>query len=89
MEESYALALKFLIVQTVVSLASEADDYYRSPAPGWTWGNHFSRSSFEKLIEKKGWNIVDKHFNILEGNERLEDRGCIYFLIQKNWRSSY
>lgn len=83
LEKSYALARKFLIVQTVVSLVSEADDYYESPAPGWTWGNRFSRSSFEKLVESKGWNIVDRHFNVLEGNERLEDRGSIYFLIQK------
>lgn len=84
LEKSYALARRFLIVQTVVSLISEADDYFESAAPGWTWGNRFSRSSFEKLIEKKGWNIIDKHFNILEGNLRLEDRGSIYFLIQKN-----
>ncbi|MBA4142212.1 MAG: methyltransferase domain-containing protein [Nitrosospira sp.] len=84
LEKSYALARQFLIVQTVVSLASEADDYYRSPAPGWTWGNRFSRNSFEKLIAKKGWNIIDKHFNILEGNERLEDMGSIYYLIQKD-----
>ena len=84
LEKSYALARKFLIVQTVVSLVSEADDYYESPAPGWTWGNRFSRSSFEKLVENKGWNIIDKHFNVLEGNERLEDRGSVYFLIQKD-----
>lgn len=84
LEKSYALARKFLIVQTVVSLATEADDYYESPAPGWNWGNRFSRGSFEKLIEKKAWNVVDRHFNILEGNQRLEDRGSVYFLIQKD-----
>lgn len=84
LEKSYALARKFLIVQTVVSLATEADDYYENPAPGWTWGNRFSRSSFEKLIERKAWNVIDTHFNVLEGNQRLEDRGSVYFLIQKD-----
>lgn len=85
LEKSYALARRFLIVQTVVSLApdAEVEDYYESPAPGWTWGNRFSRSSFERVMENKGWNIVDKHFNVLEGNERLEDRGSVYYLIQK------
>ena len=84
LEKSYALARRFLVVQNVVSLASENVDYYESPAPGWTWGSRYSRRSFEKLIENKGWNIIDRHFNILEGNERLEDRGSVYFLIQKD-----
>ena len=53
LEKSYSLARRFLILQTVVSLATDADDYYEAPAPGWTWGNRFSRRSFEKLIEKK------------------------------------
>jgi hypothetical protein len=84
LEKSYSLARRFLIVQTVVSLATEADDYYEAPAPGWTWGNRFSRRSFEKLIEKKGWNVIDQHFNVLEGNSRMEDRGSVYFLIKKD-----
>lgn len=84
LDKSYSLARKFLIVQTVVSLAVEAEDYYESPAPNWTWGNRYSRHSFKRLIESKGWNIIDSHFNILEGNERPEDRGSVYFLIQKD-----
>lgn len=83
-DKSYRMARRFLIVQTVVSLATDADDYYESPAPGWTWGNRFSLKSFEKMIEKKGWHIIDRHFNLLEGNDRLEERGSIYFLIQKD-----
>jgi hypothetical protein len=39
--------------------------------------------SFERSIESKGWNVVDSHFNLLEGNDRLEDRGSIYMLIKK------
>ena len=84
LDKSYVLANRFLIVQTVVSLTSEADNYFESPAPGWTWGSRYSRRSFEKLIERKGWKIIDSHFNVLEGNERLEDRGSVYFLIQKD-----
>ena len=84
LDKSYALARRFLIVQTVVSQASDAEDYYESPAPGWTWGNRYSRLSFKRLIESKGWHIIDSHFNILEGNSRPEDRGSIYFLIQKD-----
>lgn len=84
LEKSYSLARRFLIVQTVVSLASVAEDYYESPAPGWAWGNRYSRLSFKRLIESKGWNIIDSHFNILEGNERPEDKGSVYFLIQKD-----
>ena len=86
LDKSYSLARRFLIVQTVVSLASEAEDYYESPAPGWTWGNRYSRLSFKRLIESKGWHIIDSHFNILEGNDRPEDRGSVYFLIQKGGR---
>ncbi len=84
LDKSYSLARRFLIVQTVVSLASEAEDYYESPAPNWTWGNRYSHLSFKNLIENKGWNIIDSHFNILEGNDKPEDRGSIYFLIQKD-----
>ena len=84
LSKSYDFAKRYLIVQTVVSLATQDDDYYESPAPGWDWGNRFSRTSFEKYIHSKNWEILDSHFNELEGNDRLEDRGSIYFLIKKN-----
>lgn len=83
LELSYRMATKYLIVQSVVSLSTDAEDYYESPAPGWTWGNRFSRKSFDKMIRKYCSKIVDQHFNELEGNERLEDRGSVYYLIQK------
>lgn len=83
LDKSYNFARRFLIVQTVVSLVNDDEAYYESPAPGWTWGNRFSRRSFENLIIRKGWHIIDRHFNELEGNDRLEDRGSAYFLIEK------
>ena len=35
------------------------------------------------MIVSKGWKILDYHFNELEGNERPEDRGSVYYLIEK------
>lgn len=83
LEKSYALARRFLIVQTVVSLANDAEDFFECPAPGWTWGNRYSRRSFDCMIRGKGWNIVHAHFNELEGNQRPEDRGSLYYLVKK------
>jgi hypothetical protein len=83
LELSYRMAKKYLIVQSVVSLATHADDYYESPAPGWTWGNRFSRASFDTMMKKHAFKIVDQHFNELEGNDRPEDRGSVYYLVQK------
>jgi hypothetical protein len=83
LRKSYAMANHFLIVQTVVSLTTEAPLYRASPAPGWNWGCRFSRRSFDALIRSTGWTVVDRHFNELEGNDRLEDRGSVYYLIRK------
>jgi Methyltransferase domain len=82
-ELSYKMAKKYLIVQSVVSLATDSEDYFEAPAPGWTWGNRYSRQSFDKMIKKICPNIIDHHFNELEGNDRLENRGSVYYLIQK------
>jgi len=83
LELSYKMANKYLIVQSVVSLATDNKEYFQSPAPGWTWGNRFSRKSFDKMIKKICPRIIDHHFNELEGNDRLEDRGSVYYLIEK------
>lgn len=80
---SYQMARKYLIVQTVVSLANDRDDYFQAPAPGWTWGCRYSRQSFDAMIRRHCPKIVDYHFNVLEGNSRLEDRGSVYYLIEK------
>ncbi|HNP60348.1 MAG TPA: class I SAM-dependent methyltransferase [Nitrospirales bacterium] len=80
---SYGMANKYLIVQSVVSLKTESEDYFEAPAPGWTWGNRYSRKSFDKMIKKICPKIIDQHFNELEGNNRLEDRGSVYYLIEK------
>lgn len=83
LQKSYDLADKFLVVQSAVSLATDDPDYFETPAPGWDWGCRMSRQSFDKAIRAKGWNILDSHFNILEGNTRPEDRGSVYYLVAK------
>jgi predicted RNA methylase len=82
-EKSYAMARRFLILQNVVSMATSADDYLARPAPGWTWGNRFSRQSFDRLIRDLGYKVIDQSFNELTGNARPEDRGSVYYLIEK------
>jgi hypothetical protein len=83
LELSYRMANKYLIVQSVVSLTNNDENYYVAPAPGWTWGNRFSKKSFDNVIKKLGYQVIDYHFNELEGNKRLEDRGSVYYLIKK------
>jgi predicted RNA methylase len=84
LSKSYAMARKFLIVQTVYSLVSDSPDYFESPAPGWTWGCRFSRQWLAAQIADLGYDVVDSHHNELEGNERLEDRGSAYYLVAKS-----
>jgi hypothetical protein len=78
---SHRNARKFLIVQTVVSMANDDPNYFETPAPGWPHGSRFNRRSFDRMIRKHGFNVIDHHFNVLEGNERPEDRGSTYYLI--------
>lgn len=83
LEDSYRMAKSYLIVQTVVSLASSSPRYFETPAPGWTWGSRYSRQSFDKLIKKLNYRVIDRHFNKLTGNKRPEDMGSAYYLIAK------
>jgi hypothetical protein len=83
LRKSHRLASRYLVVQNVVSLATRDPTYFQSPAPGWTWGSRFSVQSFDAAIRETGWEVVDRHFNELEGNERPEDRGSLYYLIRK------
>jgi hypothetical protein len=83
LRQSYDMTRRYLIVQTVVSLANNEPDYFETPAPGHTWGSRWSRQSFERMLSATGWDVVDQHFNELEGNDRREDRGSCYALIRK------
>ena len=74
LEKSYAIARKYLIIQPVVSMSTEAADHFETPAPGRTWGD----------LE---YEIIDQHFNELEVNKRLEERRSLYYRIKvRNYR---
>ena len=79
---SYQMASKFLIVQSVVSLESNDEDYFVSPAPGWTWGCRYSKQSFDKMIKRNCPLIIDQYFNLLNCNG-ISSKGSMYYLIQK------
>jgi hypothetical protein len=83
LEKSYRMARRYLIVQSVVSMANNDDGYFETPAPGWSWGCRFSRSWFLKMVRELKYDVVDTHFNELEGNDRAEDRGSLYLLVRK------
>lgn len=83
LEQSYAMCEQYLIIQTVVSVAREDDDYFETPAPGWTWGSRFTYGFLRREILKRGYRIVDEDRNVLTGNDRPEDRGSAYFLIAR------
>lgn len=79
---SYSTANKFLIVQSIISLANNDEDYFESPAPRWSWGSRYSRRSFDKMIRRNCPNVIDYHYNELVDNE-LESKGSVYYLIKK------
>lgn len=81
--KSYNLAKNYLIVQSVVSMSNNDPEYFETPAPGWSWGCRYNKVSFHTMIKKLGYKIVDYHFNELTGNDRIEDRGSVYYLIEK------
>jgi hypothetical protein len=84
LRHSYEIANHYLIVQSVVTLASESPDYLERPAPGWAWGNRFSRQWLAERIRQQAWDVVDQTFNTLPGNARPDDQGSVYYLIRKH-----
>jgi hypothetical protein len=83
LRKSWAMAKRYLIVQSVVSLANESPEYFEAPAPGWTHGSRFSAEFLLGAVRAEGYRVIDSCRNVLEGNERPEDRGSVYMLIEK------
>lgn len=79
LEKSYNFANKYLIVQTVVSMNDE--DYFEVSPKGRTWGSRFNRRFIEDMVEE--YDVIDAHFNELEGNPHPKNRGSFYCLIRK------
>lgn len=77
---------KYLVVQSVVSLADEDENYFESPAPGWAWGCRFSHKYLLKMLEQTGWVVLEKFRNELLNNTSSSDKGSSYCLcVNKNF----
>lgn len=74
---------RFAIIQSVISLENEAENYFETPAPGWTWGCRFSAAKIKEWIEKLDWKIIASDRNILEFNSLPKEKGSVYFLCEK------
>lgn len=73
----------YLIVQSVVTLETEAEDYFVQPANGWQHGCRFSHAWLKKQLMNFNWNIVREDLLELPGNRRLHDKGSSHFLCQR------
>jgi SAM-dependent methyltransferase len=69
---------KALIIQTVVTLETEAPEYFVSPCPGWTYGSRFTHAWLVAALRRTGWEIAHEYRNELTYNERACDRGSSY-----------
>ncbi len=71
---------KRVVIQSVVSLSTEDQDYFVTPAPGWKHGSRFSHARLRNWILESGLQIIVETRNELEGNFAKQDRGSSYFL---------
>ena len=69
-----------MLVQTVVSLSDTSDEYFESPAPGWTWGCRFSETHLRTMLDSSGWEVEDWESGIAEYNQGMSDRGVVFAL---------
>ena len=81
--DSWNLARRFLIAQTVYSLEKTDADYLQVPAPKWDWGCRFSLAWLQSRIADLGGKVIDQHTNELTANPNPQDRGSAYFLVEK------
>lgn len=72
----------FLVVQSAVTLETEAPDFFVSPAPGWKHGSRFTHARLANWLQETGWEVVTEARNELTGNRRAMDRGSSYFLCR-------
>ena len=73
----------FLVLQSIVA---DIDDrnYFRSPAPGWSWGCRFSHSWLrEELHQFQDIEVLDEREVDADYNRSLLDRKYSSFLLQK------
>lgn len=82
LEMLHPICADFLLVQSAITLETEAPDYCVSPAPGWKHGSRFTYAGLRRWLKEIGWEIVKEDRNELTGNTRLCDRGASYFLCR-------
>ncbi|MBI5583989.1 MAG: methyltransferase domain-containing protein [Deltaproteobacteria bacterium] len=82
LDELRRVARGFLVIQSAITLETEAEDYFITPAPGWKHGSRFTHAGLKRGLERLGWRIIDQARNELPGNRRQCDRGSSYFLCQ-------
>jgi len=83
LQKSYEKAKRYLIVQNVVTLNSKDEDYFKIKRINqFHCTSRYSRESFDKLIKKLNYKVVYQHFNELPKNQ-IDDRGSVYYLIEK------
>lgn len=71
---------RLLVVQSVVTLETEAADYFVSPAPRWRHGSRFTHARLGAWLEECGWRVRESRRAELPGNPRLSDRGSSFYL---------
>lgn len=71
-----------MLLQTIVSLANTSDDYFESPAPGWTWGSRFSEGYLMTMLDQSGWDVEDVESEVADYNKRPADRGIVFALCR-------
>lgn len=72
----------YVVIQSVITLETEAADFFVSPAPGWKHGSRFTYAGLRGWLQSLGWEIVAEARNELSGNARPCDRGSAYVLCR-------
>ena len=70
---------RYLVVQSVVTLETDAPDYFVNSAPGWRHGSRFTHAGLGQWLTEACWRILECATNELDANTRLCDRGSSYY----------
>ena len=81
------VARGYLVVQSVVTLETEARDYFVQPAKGWQHGCRFTHGWLRARLDELGWRVLEEARAELPGNRRSHDRGSSFFLCRAPERS--
>ncbi|MEC7984898.1 MAG: class I SAM-dependent methyltransferase [Myxococcota bacterium] len=83
LELCHTITRHYVVVQSVISLESEDEDYFVTPAPGWKHGSRFSNARLRKWIEEVGFEILEQGRDRLDNDAPLSSRGTAYYLCKK------